>query len=248
MSANRTIVVTGASAGIGAELARQLARRGDSVSLVARRQPELAVVAAACGSQALAFPADVTDRVQVRAAADATIARFGHIDVWINNAGQGITRKPSALTDEDIDEMMRVNVKAALYGMQEVLPHFVARGAGHVINISSELGRVPYVPFRAAYSGAKHYLNVLTANFRDEFRETHPAIRFSTVLPGVVRTEFGVRARHGGVDSRLLPNSQSVEDVAAVIVSVVDTGKADVYTQPGALQRVLRYYETLDQL
>ena len=56
------------------------------------------------------------------------IERFGHIDVWINNVGQGITRQPSELTDDDIDEMMRVNVKSVLYGMQEVLPHFKERG------------------------------------------------------------------------------------------------------------------------
>ncbi|MCC7008838.1 MAG: SDR family NAD(P)-dependent oxidoreductase [Acidobacteria bacterium] len=242
---SRSIVITGASAGIGAALARHLAPAGARLTLVGRRRPELEAVAADCGPDTLAVGADVTDRTQVRHVVDQALRRFGGIDVWINNAGQGISRLPSELTDDDIDEMMRANVKSALYGMQEVLPHFKARGAGHVINISSELGRMPYVPVRAAYSGAKHYLNALTANFRDEVQAGHPAIHFSIVSPGVVRTEFGVRARHGGADSRLIPNSQSAEDVAAIIASVIDTKQKDVYTQPGALDRVLAYYRAL---
>jgi NAD(P)-dependent dehydrogenase (short-subunit alcohol dehydrogenase family) len=176
-----------------------------------------------------------------------TLARFGRIDVWVNNAGQGITRLPSQLTDEDLDDMMRVNVKSALYGMQEVLPHFIERRAGHVVNVSSMLGRVPFVPMRAAYSAAKHYLNVLTANFRDEVTGAHPDIVFSTVSPGVVRTEFGVHARHGGPDSRQMPHSQSAEEVATVIADVIDSRRADVYTSAGSRQRVADYYASIGE-
>lgn len=159
----------------------------------------------------------------------AALERFGHIDVWINNAGRGITRVPSQLTDDDIDEMMRVNVKSVLYGTQEVLPHFKERGTGHVINVSSMLGRIPFASLRSAYNGAKHFLNALTANFRTEVRSTHPDIQFSLVSPGVVQTEFGANAMHGGPDSRSLPNSQTAEEVAAVIAGVIETRKADVY-------------------
>ena len=105
--------------------------------------------------------------------------------------------------------MMRVNVKSALYGMQEVLPHFRARGSGHVINVSSMLGRIPYVVPRAAYSASKHYLDALTANFRAEVQQTHPGIQFSLVSPGVVRTDFGTNARHGGPDSRQMTDAQT---------------------------------------
>jgi short-subunit dehydrogenase len=167
--------------------------------------------------------------------------------VWVNNAGQGITRMPSQLTDDDIDEMMRVNVKSALYGMQEVLPHFIARGAGQIVNVSSMLGRVPWVPMRVAYSAAKHYMNVLTANFRDEVTKEHPGILFSVVSPGVVRTEFGVKARHGGPDSRQMPDSQSVEEVATIIADVIDRRRQDVYTPAGAKQRVVEYYSRIGE-
>jgi NADP-dependent 3-hydroxy acid dehydrogenase YdfG len=195
----------------------------------------------------LARVADVTRRDEVRGVVDASIARFGHVDVWVNNVGQGITRPPSLLTDQDVDEIIQVNVKSALYGMQEILPHFKERGAGHVINISSMLGRTPYAVIRSAYCGAKHFLNALTANFRAEVQEMHPGIQFSLVSPGVVSTEFGLNARHGGPDSRQLPNSQSADDVAEVIVGVIETRRPDVYTRAGTRERVVGYYASVGE-
>ena len=237
------VVITGASAGIGAALGELLAREGARVALVARNAEPLKAVAARCGPEALAIVADATVRADVRRVVNEVLARFGRIDVWVNNVGQGITRLPSELTDEDIDDMMRVNVKSALYGTQEVLPHFRERGTGQVVNISSMLGRVPYVPFRSAYTGAKHFLNALTASFRIEVQKTHPGIQFTLVSPGVVRTEFGVRAVHGGPDSRALPDSQSAEEVAAVIVEAIRSRKPDVYTRAGARAGVVKYFE-----
>ena len=239
------MVITGASGGIGAALAELLAERGMSVVLVARRQDALAHVASRCGARALAIVADCGRRDEVRRVVDSTLDRLGVIDVWINNAGQGITRAPSELTDEDVDEVVRQNVKTALYGMQEVLPHFKARNAGHVINISSLLGRMPFAVIRSAYCGAKHFLNALTALIRTEVQETHPGIQFSLVSPGVVRTDFGLHARHGGPDSRELPYSQSAEDVAAVIADVIESRKPDVYTRPGTHDRIAGYYASL---
>ena len=241
----KVIVITGASAGIGAALAEMLASRGASLALVARREEALAAVAARCGQPALPITADVTRRVEVRRVVEATLARHGRIDVWVNNVGQGISRPPSQLTDEDIDDMMRINVKSALYGMQEVLPHFQARGDGHIINVSSMLGRVPFAVARSAYNGSKHFLNALTANFRAEVQQTHPGIQISLVSPGVVRTDFGLNARHGGSDSRQLPDSQSAEEVAAVIAGVIETRLPDVYTRKGARDRIAGYYAQL---
>ncbi len=204
---SKIIVITGASRGIGAALAQILVRRGASVVLVGRTADALQRLAAALGPKARAVVADVARRDEVQRVFDEAMRAFGRIDVWVNNAGQGITRAPSQLTDEDIDLMMRVNVKSALYGMQAVLPHFRARGEGHVINVSSMLGRIPFAVFRSAYSGAKHFLNALTIMMREEAQQTHPGIQFSLVSPGVVRTEFGLHAVHGGPDSRQLPGS-----------------------------------------
>jgi short-subunit dehydrogenase len=238
-------VITGASSGIGAALAETLASRGATVVLVARRADILRAVAAKCGERVHAVVADMTRRDDVQRVVREAIGRFGRIDVWVNNVGQGISRPPSALTDEDIDEIMRFNVKSALYGMQEVLPHFKERGTGQIINVSSMLGRIPAAMFRSAYCGAKHFLNALTATFRAEVQQTHPGIQFSLVSPGVVRTEFGLNARHGGPDSRLLPDSQSAEEVAEVIVGVIASRQPDVYTKAGAHDRVVNYFDTL---
>jgi NADP-dependent 3-hydroxy acid dehydrogenase YdfG len=148
---------------------------------------------------------------------------------------------PSELTDDDIDGMILFNVKTALYGIQEVLPHFKERGTGQVVNISSMLGRVPLPAFRSAYNGSKHFLNALTENFRTEVQSTHPGIVFTLVSPGVVRTDFGRNALHGGPDSSRLPDSQSVQEVAEVIAGVIDAPRPDVYTRPGARARVVEY-------
>ena len=242
---NRIVVVTGASGGIGAAVARKLTGQGESVVLVARRQAALEAVAQDCGSSALAIPADATHREDLRRVVQQSLARFGRIDVWINNVGQGITRMPSELTDVDVDAMMLVNVKSALYGMQEILPHFKERGEGHVINMSSMLGRIPYATFRSAYSGAKHFLNALTIMMRDEVQKTHPGIQFSLVSPPAVRTEFGAHALHGGPDSRSLPNTQDADEVALVIARVIQTREPDAYTVNGSRDRVVRYYSSL---
>lgn len=241
----KVVVITGASAGIGAATAELLAKQGMWLGLMARRAEALNGVAAKCGANVLPIVGDASSRADVTRVVDQVIARFGHIDVWINNVGQGITRSPSELTDQDIDDMMRINVKSALYGMQEVLPHFKARGTGHVINVSSVLGRIPMATFRSAYCGAKHFLNALTITFRDEVQQTHSGIQFSLVSPPVVRTEFGLNAKHGGPDSRTLPNSQSAEETAAVIAGVIASRAPDVYTAAGVAQRVAGYYATI---
>ena len=241
------VVITGASAGIGAALGRELARRGASVVLMARRRSELEAVARDCGPNALAVVADVSRRGDVRRAVEEALRRFGHVDVWVNNAGQGITRPPSELTDEDVDFIMRANVMSALYGMQEILPHFRERGRGQVLNVSSMLGRIPFAVIRSAYTGAKHFLNALTANMRAEVQATHPDIQFTLVSPGVVRTDFGKNALHGGPDSRSFPESQSAEEVAAVIADAIESRRPDVYTRAGARERVAGYYASVGE-
>jgi NADP-dependent 3-hydroxy acid dehydrogenase YdfG len=236
------VVITGASGGIGAATARLLSAQGHPLVLVARREPELQAVAAECGPETLAVIADVTRRDDVRRVVRAALERFGHIDVWINNVGRGITRLPSQLTDDDIDQMMQVNVKSALYGMQEVLPHFKARGQGHVINVSSMLGRLPLAPMRSAYSAAKHFLNAMTDNFRREAQLAYPGIQFTIVSPGLVYTEFGTNTLHPGPDSRTLPGGQSPEEVATVIATAIKSRLPHYYTRPESRQAVLDFY------
>jgi NAD(P)-dependent dehydrogenase (short-subunit alcohol dehydrogenase family) len=243
---DKVIVITGASSGIGAALAQLVGQKGASVVLAARRETELNQIAQKSGSKALAVVADVTRRSEVQRIFDAALGRFGRIDVWINNAGRGITRPVEQLTDEDFDEMMLVNVKSALYGMQAVLPHMKENKRGHIINVSSTLGRIPIASFRSAYSAAKHALLSLTAHLRIDLRAEFPELHVSAVLPGVVATDFGRNALHGGPDSRALPFAQPVEEVAQVIADLIEHPRAEVYTRPGLREQVAAYYAADD--
>lgn len=246
----KVIVITGASSGIGAALARQLAARGDKLVLVARREKELKEVAAACGPDALPVVADVTHRADVEQVRDEALVQFGYVDVWINNAGRGIDRYVLDLTDSDFDEMMAVNVKAALYGMQAIVPHFKERKKGHLINTSSALGRVPFASYLSAYSAAKAALNSLTTNLRMDLQADYPNIHVSIVMPPAVTTDFRRNALHGTpAPSGGYPpgsNSQTPEQVAAAIVDLIDHPKAELYTDPGNAEMVARYYADVE--
>jgi len=113
---DKVIGITGASGGIGASLAKQLGAKGAKLVVCARRQAELDAVAKESGD-ALAVVTDVTQRADVKRVFDAAIAKHGHIDVWVNNAGRAISKLPSQLTDEDLDVMWRDNAKSAQYGV-----------------------------------------------------------------------------------------------------------------------------------
>lgn len=237
----KVVVITGASEGIGAALSQTLAKRGAKPVLVARRKAELDMAASACDGFPIA--ADVTQRGDVQRVLNETLQKYGKLDVWVNNVGRGISRPVTELTDEDLDEMMRINVKTALYGMQVATAHFRAQGRGHLINVSSLLGRVPLLPARSAYSAAKHFLNSLTADLREELKDTQ--IQISLVSPGLTSTRFGLNSLHGGVDSRSLPGGQSAQEVADVIAEVIENPKDDVYTRPEFKKRVIAYFSEL---
>lgn len=245
-SSGRVVVITGASGGIGAALARRLGRDGARLALAARRSDVLQRIAAECEAagapRALAVVADVTRRPDVDALRDAALAEFGRIDVWVNNAGRGITRRVLDLTEEDLDEMMLVNVKSALYGMQTVAEHFVARGSGHVVNVSSYLGRVPLAPFRSAYSAAKAALNSLTTNLRMDLK-AYPGIHVSLVMPGVVSTDFAANVRGEPVKPILggMP-IQTPEEVAEQMAGLIAEPVDELYTNPAARELLRKFY------
>ncbi len=247
--AEKVIVITGASSGIGAELARQLAARGDKVVLAARRQAALNAVADSCGANARAVVTDVTRREQVEHLRDEALKAFGRVDVWVNNAGQGIGRPVLELTDADFDAMMAVNAKAPLYGMQAIVPYFKERGEGHVINISSTLGRVPFASYRSAYSAAKAALNSLTTNLRWDLRAEYPHIQVSLVMPPMVTTDFARNALHGTPPSpgRRSGFGQAPEQVASAIVELIDHPQSEIYTSSEQQEMVSRFYADINE-
>jgi len=245
---SRVVVITGASAGIGEQIAVELGLRGDTVVLAARTRDTLERVAAAAGAQTHVVQADVTKRGDVERIRDEALRVFGRVDVWINNAGKGIVRPVLSLTEEDVDEMMAVNLKSALYGMQTIAPHFMARGTGHIVNISSFLARVPVATPRSAYSAAKAALNTLTANLRMDLRRTHPGIHVSLVMPALVTTDFPLHARGsagaippGAIGSPQAP--QTPEEVAVIVANLLDRPVAEIYTNPASRALAARYFD-----
>jgi len=246
----KVIVITGASSGIGAALARLLGSQGHRVIVAARREAELDEVAKESGNDALAVVTDVTRRADMQQLKDAALKAFGKIDVWVNNAGRGITKSILELTDDEVDQILRVNLISALYGMQAVVPYFQEQGRGHVINISSFLGVVPLVSFRSIYSAAKAALNSLTATMRFELRAGYPDIHISLVMPGVVTNDFGKHALGGTPQlppgtRRAMPG-QTSEEVAAVIAGLLDNPQSEVLTNPATVDLVKRYRENVD--
>jgi len=236
------IVITGASGGIGAALAVQLAAVGHRLALAARRGRELQDVARRAG-RALAVQTDVTLRADVERLRDTAVAELGHVDVWVNNAGRGITKPVLELTDDEFDDMMAVNVKSALYGMQAIVPHFVARGSGHIVNVSSFLSRVPFATFRSGYNAAKAALNALTANARVDLARTNPGIHVTLVIPGLVSTDFQRNARGGTPPLPPSTPSQTADEVAAAIVAAIDHPIAELYTNPQQAAVALEYFK-----
>ncbi len=193
----KVIVVTGASSGIGAALCKKMGTEGWCIVLAARRVSELEKIAALSGNCTLVVRTDVTKKSDTDSLKEKTLSKFGRIDVWVNNAGRGIGKRVIDLTEQDIDEIMNVNFKSVFFGIQAVVPYFMERGSGHLINISSFLGRVPFATFRSVYNAAKSAVNTLTANLRVDLRRTHPNIHVSLVMPGVVSSEFQKNALYG---------------------------------------------------
>lgn len=241
----RVVVITGASSGIGAALARQLGARGDMLVLGARREKELNQVAAQSG-RAVAVVTDVTRRQDVERLRDAAISEFGHVDVWVNNAGRGINRHVEDLTDQDVHDIIQTVLFSVLYGMQAILPHFKDAKKGHIVNVSSFLGRVSITPHRSIYSASKSAVNVLSANLRMDLRATYPEIFVSVVMPGVVDTPFHdiagppLPAKAGGFLGQT--RIESADEVAAKIVALIDNPVAELYTNPASADLVTTYF------
>jgi 3-hydroxy acid dehydrogenase/malonic semialdehyde reductase len=189
-----TVLITGASAGIGEACARAFAAAGARLVLAARRAERLEALAAELarehGARVHRLALDVRDREAVLGALGALPEPWSEVDVLVNNAGMGRGLEPLHEGDAaEWDEMIDTNVKSALYAIRAVVPGMVARGRGHVVNLGSVAGREVY-PGGAVYCATKHALAAITKGLRMDLLGT--GVRVSTVDPGMVETEFSV--------------------------------------------------------
>jgi short-subunit dehydrogenase len=213
MPAGEVAIVTGASSGIGAATARELARRGAVVVLAARRVDALEAQAEAireAGGRALVIPTDVSDRDQLMDLADLTLARFGRVDVLVNNAGVSWSRPLASTRPDDLIGVLEVNLVAALLLTRAVLPGMLDRRHGAVITIGSLSGRVAMEPL---YSASKYGLRGFSLALRRQLAGT--GVSASLVSPGKVRTAM---TAHVSAD---MPEPE-----------VVATAVADLVTHP----------------
>jgi NADP-dependent 3-hydroxy acid dehydrogenase YdfG len=189
MTESKTILVTGASSGIGEAVAERLAAEGHRVIAGARREDRLQALAdriAQNGGSIEVRRLDVTDRADVAAFVDAAVDKHGRVDVIINNAGvMPLSRLDALLTDE-WDRMIDVNVRGLLNGIAAALPHFQRQGSGHFITVAS-VGAHEVVPTAAVYCATKYAAWAITEGLR---QEVDPSIRVTTVSPGVVESEL----------------------------------------------------------
>ena len=191
---DRVILVTGASSGIGAELARQFAAAGARVALAARDGQRLEQVAAECralGGHAAVVPGDVGVEADCRSIVERTVAHFGRLDILVNNAGLGASGRFEDITDLTVfDTLMRVNYLGSVWCTAHALPHLKA-SRGQIVAISSLTG-LAGVPKRTAYAATKHAMAGFFDSLRIELEGT--GVDVTVVYPGFVFSEINQRA------------------------------------------------------
>lgn len=223
MAEPQTVLVTGASAGFGAAIARRFAALGARVVATGRRADRLQALADELGPQVRPVSLDVRDRAAVEAVIGGLPPEFAEIDVLVNNAGLALGLEPAYRADvDDWQQMMDTNCAGLVYCTRAVLPGMVDRGRGHVINLGSIAGTYPY-PGGNVYGATKAFVHQFSLNLRADLHRT--GVRVSCIEPGLVGgTEFAA-VRFGGDQAKadaLYANTQPLtpEDVAESVIWV----------------------------
>ncbi len=209
----KVALVTGASRGIGAAVARLLAAEGVKLGLGSRSGDDLGL------AEAVALPTDVRDRGQVERLVDATVERFGALDIVVANAGVGAYGPLTELAPRHLEEMIDTNVKGVLYVASAAVPHLLARGGGDFVSLASEAGRRG-LPNEAVYCASKFAQVGFTRALDHELRPH--GIRCTNVCPGGVATDFAMDDGRGRTaEMPELAGMMSAEDVADAVLFVL---------------------------
>jgi short-subunit dehydrogenase len=194
---DKVVLITGASDGIGAACARAFQARGARLAVAARSAGKLEQIA---GPDGLALPGDLLEHSARERAVQATLERFGRIDVLVNNAGVGLYAPTWKAPLEEVRRMIELNLFAAIDMVQLTTPHMIARRSGTIVNVSSIGGKVP-LPWFTLYSASKFALSGMTDGLRMELRAQ--GIHCLLVCPGYVKTGFQQNALAGQPPERL---------------------------------------------
>jgi len=201
---DKVVVVTGASGGIGAAMAKEFASAGARVVLAARSQPVIERLANELGGpgRALTLPTDVADVSSVEGMVEQTLSAFGRIDILVNNAGIGYFAPLRQVKLDRVRHVFDVNVMGPLVAIQAVVPHMQTQGDGHIINVLTCAGRIP-IPFQGIYGASKAALILLTDTLRVELAPLRIAV--TGIYPGTVNTSFENNALREGDSYTLCP-------------------------------------------
>lgn len=218
-------LITGASSGIGLNLARRLAREGTKVALVARRKDLLESLAGeirAEGGVALPIPCDVRDRMPMHAAVGQAARELGPIDLLIANAGVGHVIPADSFDAALFEDTIRTNLLGPVYAVEAALPSMLSRHSGHIVGVSS-LAAYRSFPMTHAYSASKSALNAFLEGLRAEIFDR--GVRVTTVCPGFVRTPMTVKNKSA------MPFLLDADEAARRILRAVRAGRR-VYNFP----------------
>lgn len=249
---NPVVVITGASSGIGRETALRFAKRGAQLVVAARRQAALDAVVAECeklGSPAIAVVTDVSISREVERLADIAVARFGRIDVWVNNASVGAFGTLDEVPEAAFRRVIDVNVMGFVFGAQEALKRFKRQGSGTLVNVNSVLSEVPY-PYLVSYSMSKAATSALTAVLREQLLiERNSKIRVTSVMPSTIDTPFyGNAGNFTGTVAVPPPPVYPVGPVADAIVKAASHPKRDIVVGRAGRQLVRLHRAAPDTL
>lgn len=263
------VVITGASSGIGRELAIQLAGHNAALALLARRTELLESVAGeareAGASAVLPVGCDVADRSSFQRAVEEILEKFGRVDVLIHNAGSGHFAYLEETPEEHLEKVFGVNVFALWHGTIPILPHMRARRSGHIITVSSFAGAFPF-PANAAYVAAKHAAVGFSRALRAELAGS--GIDVSVVLPAGTATDWasvteggpmlplfeyegkrsGEIATERNIDLPQMPTLLPASEVARQIVALIEGPQPELYTHPDTHDLACRYLENPQEM
>jgi NAD(P)-dependent dehydrogenase (short-subunit alcohol dehydrogenase family) len=194
---DKVAVITGAGSGIGRALALNLAQRGTTIALSDIKSEAVEETAALCGelgAQAIPYLLDVADRDAVYAHAEQVRSALGKVNLVINNAGVALSARVEDMTWEDFEWVMNIDFWGVAHGSKAFLPHLIASGDGHIVNVSSVFGLIG-VPTQSAYNAAKFAVRGFTEALRQEMKLAGHPVGVSCVHPGGIRTNISRNAR-----------------------------------------------------